>query len=157
MTVLVGDGVVGDATGEGGAGDGPVDAVAVGSAGDMSGVGAAGDTYGDISAGGAPGVGVVGDSDGEGAAGDVLVGGAAGDAPTLRVPQVMGAGLRMGGRWWFSAVVSPGRGRCWSVGAPVLAVLVASGDVEASPRHSWRRVPLVLLMVRVVYVMLLLC
>ena len=90
------------------------------------------------------------------AAGDALVEVAAGDAPTVRVPQVMGAGLRMGGCWWFWAVASPGGGRCWSVGAPILAVLVASGDVGASPCHSWRRVPLVLLMMRVVDVMVLL-
>ena len=38
----------------------------------------------------------------------------------------------------------------------VLAVLVASGVVEASPRLSWRRVPLLLLTVRVVDVMVLL-
>ena len=67
----------------------------------------------------------------------------------------MGAGPRMGGRWWFWAVASPGGGRCWSVGMPVLAVLVASADVGASPRHSWQRVPLVLLMVRVVDAMVL--
>ena len=156
MMVWVGGGVVGDAAGEGGAGDGPVDAVGVGSAGDASGVGAAGDVDGDVGAGGARGVGAVGDVDGEAAAGDALDGGAAGDAPTVRVPQVMGAGLRMGGCWWFWAVASPGGGRCWSVGAPVLAVLVASGDVGSSPRHSWRRVPLVLLIVRVVDVMVLL-
>ena len=68
----------------------------------------------------------------------------------------MGVGLRMGGHWCFWAVATPGGGsgrRCWSVGALVLAVLVASGDVSASPCHSWRRVPLVFLMVRVVDVM----
>ena len=68
---------------------------------------------------------------------------------------MMGAGLRMGGRWWFWAVASPGGGRCWSIGAPVLAVLVASGDVGASPRDSWRRVPLVLLIMGLVDVMVL--
>ena len=156
MTVWVCGVVVGDAAGEGGAGDGPVAAVGVGSAGDGSGGGAAGDADGDVGAGCAPYVGAVSDADGEGAAGDALVRGAAGDAPTVRVPQVMGAGLRLGGCWWFWVVPSPGGGRCWSVGAPVLAVLVASGDVGASPRHSWWRVPLVLLMVRVVDVMVLL-
>ena len=40
------------------------------------------------------------------------------------------------------------------MGASVVAVLAASG-VGAAPRHSWRRVPLVLLMVRVVDVMVL--
>ena len=156
MTVWVVGGFVGDAAGEGGAADRPVDAIGVGSAGDASSVGAAGDADGDVGAGGAPGLSAVGDADGEGAAGDALVAGAAGAAPTIGVPQVMGAGLRMGGRWWFRAVASPGGGRCWLVGAPVLAVLVASGDVEASPRHSWWRVPVVLLMVRVVDVMVLL-
>ena len=43
----------------------------------------------------------------------------------------------------------------YPVGASVLAVLVASG-VGGAPRHSWRRVTLVLLMVRVVDVMVLL-
>ena len=69
---------------------------------------------------------------------------------------MMGAGLRMGGCWWFWAVASPGGGRCWSVGVPVLAVLFASSEVGASPRHSWQRVLLVLLMLRVVDVMVLL-
>ena len=155
MTVWFGGGVVGDAAGEDGAGDGPVDAVGVGSAVDASGVGAVGDADGDVGACGAPGVGTVDDADGEGAAGDASVAGAAGDAPTVRVLQVMGAGLRIGGRWWFWAVASVGGGRCWSVSAPVLAVLVASGDAGASSRHSGQRVPLVLLMVRVVYVMVL--
>ena len=44
-----------------------------------------------------PSVGAVGDADGEGAAADALLDGAAGDVPTVRVPQVMGLGLRMGG------------------------------------------------------------
>ena len=151
MTVRLGGSVVGDAAGEGGACDGPVDAVGVGSAGDASGFGAAGDADGDVAAGCAPGVGADGDANGEGASGDALVGGVAGDAPTM-----MGAGLRMGGCWCVWAVASPGGGRCWLVGVPVLAVLVASADVGASPRHSWQRVPLVLLMVRVVDVMVLL-
>ena len=72
----------------------------------------------------------------------------------------MDVGPRMGGRLWFwgSALATPGGGSsgcCWSVGASVLAVLDASG-VQAAPRHSWRRMPLVLLMVRVVDVMVLL-
>ena len=67
----------------------------------------------------------------------------------------------MGGRqWsWARALATPGGGsggRCWSVGAPLLAVLLTSGVVRASPCHSWARVPLVLLMVRVVDVMALL-
>ena len=72
----------------------------------------------------------------------------------------MDVGPRMGGRgWvWAWALATPGGGSsgcCWSVGASVLSVLAASG-VGAAPRHSWRRVPLVLLMVRVVDVMMLL-
>ena len=67
---------------------------------------------------------------------------------------VPGVGLRMRGRrqFWAWALANPGGGpggRWWSVSLPVLAVLVASG-VGAAPRHSWRRVPLVMLMVRVV-------
>ena len=46
-------------------------------------------------------------------------------------------------------------GCCWSVGASVLVVLAAS-IAGAAPRHSWQRVLLVLLMVRVVDVMVLL-
>ena len=66
----------------------------------------------------------------------------------------MNVGLRMVGRPWFWvwAVATPGGGYCGccrSVGATVLKVSAASG-VKAAPCHSWRRVPLVLLMVRVV-------
>ena len=69
-------------------------------------------------------------------------------------------GPHMGGRRlvWAWALATPGGGSsgcCWSVGASVLAVLAASG-VGAAHHHSWRRVPLVLLMVRVVDVMVLL-
>ena len=64
-----------------------------------------------------------------------------------------------GRRWlWAWALTTPGRGSsgcCWSVGASVLAVLAAS-CVGAAPRHSWQRVPLVLLMVRVMDVRVLL-
>ena len=90
-----------------------------------------------------------------------MVDGAAGDALTVRVLQLMGLGPRMGGRQWFWAwaLATPGTGsggRCLSVGAPVLAVLVASCVFGASARNSGRRVPLVLLMVRLVDVMVLL-
>ena len=68
---------------------------------------------------------------------------------TVRVLQVMvlGVSSRMGGRrrCWAWALASPGGwlvGRLWSVGSPVLAVLVASG-VWACPRQLWRRVLLV--------------
>ena len=106
-----------------------------------------------------------------------MVDGAAGDALMMRVLQgmlrltvalvmttvralrvmVLGMGPRMGGprRIWALALATPGRGpgkRCRLVGSPVLAVLVASG-VRAAPRQSWRRVPLVRLMVRVVQVL----
>ena len=71
---------------------------------------------------------------------------------TVRVLHVMvlGVGPRMGGRqrFWAWALATPGGGpggRWWSVGSPVLAVLVAS-SVGACPRESWRRV----LMVRAV-------
>ena len=71
---------------------------------------------------------------------------------TVRVLQVMVLGVcpRMGGRrwYWVWALATPGgrlAGRLWSVGSPVLPVLVASG-VLACPRQSWWRV----LMVRVV-------
>ena len=72
----------------------------------------------------------------------------------------MDVGPGMGGcPWvWTWALATAGGGSsgcCWSVGASVLAVLAASG-VKAAPCHSWRRVPLVLLMVRVVDVMVLL-
>ena len=66
---------------------------------------------------------------------------------------MMDVGPRMGGfRWfWPWALATPGggsSGSCWS--------LLAASGVGAAPRHSWRRVPLVLLMVRVVDVMVLL-
>ena len=72
---------------------------------------------------------------------------------------VLGVGPRMGsrGRFWAWALATPGRGpggRCWSVCSPVLAVLVASG-VGVAPRRPWRRVPLEMLMVRLVQVMVL--
>ena len=70
----------------------------------------------------------------------------------VRVLQVMvlGASSRMGGRrrCWAWALATPGgglAGRLWSVGSPVLAVLVASG-LWGCPHQSSRRV----LMVRVV-------
>ena len=74
---------------------------------------------------------------------------------------MVGEGSRMSGRRWFwaQALATPGRGSggcCWSVGATVLVVLIASRVVGASPRHSWRRLPLVLVMVRVVDVIVLL-
>ena len=73
------------------------------------------------------------------------------------MPQAMESGPRMGGRWlvWALALATLGggsRGCCLSVVASVLAVLAASG-VGAAPRHSWRRVPMILLMVRVMDVM----
>ena len=77
--------------------------------------------------------------------------GVAGEALMVRVLLVMvlGVGPRMGGRrrFWAWVLPTPGGGpggRWWSVGSPVLAVLVASG-VGVAPRQSWRRV----LMVRV--------
>ena len=161
MTLRVGGGAVSDVDGGGGVGDVPGDAVGDGSVGDVPGVGAAGDADGEGGAGGAPGVGAAGEAGSENAADDAMVDGAAGDAVTVRVLQVMGVGPRMGGRRWFwaQALATPGGGcggRRWSVGVPVLAVLVASGVVGASPRLSWRRVPLLLLTVRVVDVMVLL-
>ena len=61
---------------------------------------------------------------------------------TVRVLQAMvpGVGPRMGGhrRLWARALSTPGGGpggRWWSLGSPVLAVLVASG-VGACPRQS---------------------
>ena len=81
--------------------------------------------------------------------------------PKARALQVMvlGVGPRIGGRWrfWAWALASPGGGpggRWWSVSLPVLAVLAASG-VSAAPRHSWSRVPWVMLVARVVQVMVL--
>ena len=115
-------------------------------------------------------VDAAGDPTGKGAAGDAMVGGVAADSllgrvlritvplvmTTLRWLQLMvlGVGPRMGGRrrFWTWALATPGGWsgrRWWSVGSPVLAVFVASG-VGAAPRQSWRRVQLVMLMVRVV-------
>ena len=79
----------------------------------------------------------------------------AGDFQVLVLP----VGPRMGCHRLFRAwaLATPARKpglRCWLVSLPVLAVLVASG-VGAAPRHSWRRVPLAMLMVRVVQVMVL--
>ena len=161
MMLRMGGGAVGNADAEGGAGDGPDDCVRDGRVGDAPGVGAAGDADGESAAGSAPGVGAAGEVDGEGTADDAMVDGAAGDALTVRVLQVMGVGPRMcGRRWvWAWALATAGRGsvgRWWSVGAPVQVVLVASGVVRPSPRHSRRRVPLVSLMVRAVDVMVLL-
>ena len=160
MTLRVAGVAAGDADGEGGSGGGPADAVGDGSIDDAPGVGAAGDADGEGAADGAPRVGAASDANDEGVAGDAMVHGTAGDALTVRVLQLMDVGLRMGGRRWFWARAVGTRGggssgSCWSVGGPVLAVLVASG-VGAAPRDSWRRVPWVLLMVRVVDVMVLL-
>ena len=78
---------------------------------------------------------------------------------TVRVLPVMvlGAGLWMGGRggpwaWALAILGAEPAGRCWPVGTPVLALLLASG-VKQTPRQSWRRVPLTTLRVRVVQVM----
>ena len=72
----------------------------------------------------------------------------------------MDVGPRMGGPRWVlvSAPTIPcggSSGCCWSVGASVLALMAAS-RVGAVPRRLWRRVPLLLLIVRVVDVMVLL-
>ena len=157
----LGDGADSVAVGEGGVGDAP----GVGVAGDVDGEGAAGDS---------PGVGAAGDAGVQGLAGGAMVDGVAHDALMVRVllemlrftvPLVMtmmrvlqvtvlGVGPRMGGcrRFWARALATPGGGprrRWWSVGSSVLSVLVASG-VGVAPRQSWRRVPLVRLMVRLV-------
>ena len=152
MMLRVGGSATGDADGEGAVGGGPGDAVCDGSVGDAPGVGAAGHPDGEGASGGARGVGAAGNVHGEGVTGDAMVDGSPGDVPTVRVLQVMDVGPRMGRPQWFweRALATPGGGsswRCWSVGAPVLAVLVAFG-VGAAPRHYWQRVPLVLLMVR---------
>ena len=149
--------VAGDADGEGAGGD----ATGVAVSGDTYGEGVAGDAPADVvgegCVGGAPGVGVAGDVDGEGAAGDALVDGMSGDVLMVSVLLVMVVGVRprMGGHrqfWVWGLVILGGGpdGRWWSVGSPILAVLVASG-VGAAPRQSWRRV----LMVRVTQVMVL--
>ena len=151
-------GAAGDADGQGSAGGCPGDAVGDGSIGDAWGLGAAGDADGEGAASGAPGVGAAGDANGEAVAADAMVDGAADDALTVRVLQMPDVGTRTGGGRWFWALATPGRGssgRCRSLGAPVLAVLVASG-VRAAPCQSWRRVPLVLVMVSVMDVIVLL-
>ena len=71
---------------------------------------------------------------------------------TVRVLQVIVLGVSL--QCWAWALATPGGGlsvRLWSVGLPVLAVLVASG-VWACPRQLWRRVP----MARVVWMTVLL-
>ena len=145
--------------------------------------GAVGDVLGDGEADDVGGEGVVGDNAvftlGDGAA-SVAVGeggGVAGDAlmvrvlqgmlrltvplvmTTVRVLQVMvlGVGPRMGGplRFWAWARATPGGGLGWrwrSVGSLVLAVLLTSG-VGVAPRQSWRRVLLMMLVVRLLQVM----
>ena len=160
MMLRVGGVAAGDADGEGGPAGGPSDAVGDGSVGDTPGVGATGDADGEGAARAALIVGAAGDANGAGIAGDAFLDGAAGDALTVRMLQVMDVGPRLGGGlgFWAWALVTPGggcSGRCWSFGAPVLAVLVASG-VGVATRHSSRRVMLVLLMVRVVDVMVVL-
>ena len=131
-------------------------AMGVAVSGDAYSKGVAGEATGDVVAEGrllgAPSVGVARDVDGEGASGDAWSDGVSGNALILRVLLVMvlGVCLRMGCRqlFWAWGSTTPGRGpggRWWSVGSPVLAVLVTS-DVGAGPRQTWRRV----LMVRVV-------
>ena len=108
-----------------------------------------------------------------------MVDGVAGDALMVRVLQgmlrltvplpmtmvrafqvmVLGVGPRLGGCWrfWAWALATPDGGpggRWWSVGSPFLAVLFASG-VGTAPGQSWRRVLLLILMVRMVQVMVL--
>ena len=66
---------------------------------------------------------------------------------TVRVLQMMVLSVGMGGRWrcWAWAIATRGGGlggRWWSVGSPVLLVLVASG-VGACSGENWRRVLLV--------------